>query len=150
MGSAAVRRRRRQTLTKPKLILTIGHSTRDLEEFIRLLKAHGVTRVGDVPTVPRSRHKPQFNKETLPHSLDAAGISYEQMPGLGGFRRAKAGSPNLGWRNSSFRGYADYVQTAEFDENLRLLADPESEDRVVLWITPSSRCRRSTRGQARR
>ncbi len=135
----------RQTLTAPKLILTIGHSTRDLEEFIRLLQAHGVTRVVDVRSVPRSRHNPQFNKETLPHSLNVAGIAYELMPGLGGFRRPKADSPNLGWRNSSFRGYADHMQTDEFDENLKSLMDLAGEDRVALMCAEAVpwRCHRS-------
>jgi uncharacterized protein (DUF488 family) len=130
---------------KPKLILTIGHSTRDLNEFISLLKVHGVTRVVDVRTVPRSRHNPQFNRETLPDSLRAAGISYEHLPGLGGFRRARADSPNVGWRNSSFRGYADYMQTAEFEENLKSLADTGSRAQVVLMCAEAVpwRCHRS-------
>ena len=95
-------------------ILTIGHSTRSIDEFIRLLKAHGVTRLVDVRTVPRSRHNPQFNRENLPGSLSDAGISYIHFPELGGLRRTTSSSPNTGWRNLSFRGYADYMQTAEF------------------------------------
>lgn len=135
----------RRPVKKPKLILTIGHSTRDLEAFIRLLKVHGVTRVVDVRTVPRSRHNPQFNKETLPDSLRAARISYEHNPGLGGFRQARADSPNLGWRNSSFRGYADYMQTVEFDENLKSLADTGTSERVALMCAEAVpwRCHRS-------
>jgi len=95
------------------IVLTIGHSTRPLEEFIRLLQAHGVRRVVDVRTVPRSLHNPQFNKTSLPESLNKAGLAYVHMPGLGGLRRAKPDSINIGWRNASFRGYADYMQTPE-------------------------------------
>src|SRR6202008_631025 len=95
-------------------LFTIGHSTRALDEFIALLRAHAVTRVVDVRTVPRSRHNPQFNRDALPDSLSKAGLGYLHMPGLGGLRRAKSDSLNAGWRNDSFRGYADYMQTPEF------------------------------------
>ncbi len=135
----------REPMEEPKLILTIGHATRALEDFIRLLRIHGVTLLVDVRSVPRSRHNPQYNKETLPKSLRAAGIAYEQMPGLGGFRRARADSPNAGWRNSSFRGYADYMQTADFEENLRLLAERATKDRVAVMCAEAVpwRCHRS-------
>ncbi len=93
------------------IVLTIGHSTRTLAEFIGLLQAHGAARVADVRTVPRSRHNPQFNKTSLPGSLKQAGLGYVHLPGLGGLRHAKGDSLNLGWRNASFRGYADYMQT---------------------------------------
>lgn len=86
------------------LVLTIGHSTRTLDEFIALLKAHAVTWLVDVRTVPRSRHNPQFNKDSLPDSIKKAGVGYVHMPGLGGLRHAKRDSPNGGWRNASFRG----------------------------------------------
>jgi uncharacterized protein (DUF488 family) len=99
-------------------MLTIGHSNRTLEDFLALLKAHGVERLVDVRTVPRSRHNPQFNRETLPEPLAGAGIEYFHMPGLGGLRHARRDSINEGWRNLSFRGYADYMQTAEFERNL--------------------------------
>src|ERR1022692_2258490 len=100
------------------VVLTIGHSTRTLAEFIGLLQAHGVSRIVDVRTVPRSRHNPQFNRETLPGLLKAAGIGYRHMAALGGFRHATPGSPNLGWHNASFRGFADYMQTPEFVRGL--------------------------------
>src|SRR5690242_7307986 len=103
------------------LILTIGHSTRTLAEFIHLLKVHGVSRVMDVRTVPRSRHNPQFNKDSLPQELKKAGIGYIHLPGLGGLRHAKRDSLNVGWRNTSFRGYADYMQTPEFAQSLEEL-----------------------------
>ncbi len=88
-------------------VLTIGHSTRPVAEFIKLLSAHGVTQLVDVRTVPRSRHNPQFNTDALPASLASAGIGYVHASGLGGFRPTSAESPNGGWRNLSFRGYAD-------------------------------------------
>ena len=98
------------------IVLTIGHSTRTLDEFIALLKAHAVTLVVDVRTIPRSRHNPQFNKESLPDSLKKTGLGYVHMSGLGGLRHAKPDSLNAGWRNASFRGYADYMQTPEFEK----------------------------------
>ena len=103
--------------TKP-VIFTIGHSTRPLEEFIELLRARGIERVIDIRTIPRSRHNPQFNGETLGPTLRAARIGYVQLKKLGGLRHAKADSKNLGWRNASFRGFADYMQTAEFEAGL--------------------------------
>jgi uncharacterized protein (DUF488 family) len=104
-------------------MLTIGHSTHPLEAFVRMLQAHGVETLVDVRTVPRSRHNPQFNRETLPESLQAAGIAYVHMEGLGGLRHARRDSVNTGWRNLSFRGYADYMQTAEFAAALQQLIE---------------------------
>ncbi len=103
--------KRKASAEPPPVVLTIGHSTRTLEEFIGLLQAHGATRVVDVRTVPRSRHNPQFNKASLPRALKKAGLGYVHLPGLGGLRHAQRDSLNLGWRNASFRGYADYLQT---------------------------------------
>ena len=97
-------------------IFTIGHSTRPLADFIAMLRAHGVERVVDVRSIPRSRHNPQFNRETLARHLRAAGIGYVHLKKLGGLRHAKADSANLGWHNASFRGFADYMQTDEFLE----------------------------------
>jgi uncharacterized protein (DUF488 family) len=104
------------------LVMTIGHSTHTLEEFIRLLQAHGATCVVDVRTVPGSRHNPQFNKTSLPRSLKEVGLGYVHMPGLGGLRHAERDSLNGGWRNASFRGYADYMQTPEFAQSLENLS----------------------------
>jgi len=125
--------------------LSVGHSTRSLEDFIRLLQVHEVTCVADVRTMPRSRHNPQFNRETLPDALRAAGIAYEHMPGLGGLRPARADSPNKGWRNASFRGYADYMQTGAFGESLAALVARACRDRVVLMCAEAVpwRCHRS-------
>ncbi len=127
------------------LVLTIGHSTRPLDEFIRLLQAHGVTRVVDVRTVPRSRHNPQFNKTSLPRSLKKAGLGYVHLPGLGGLRHAKRDSANVGWRNASFRGYADYMQTPEFTQSLEELIRLSKEDRIALMCAEAVpwRCHRS-------
>ena len=127
------------------IVLTIGHSTRTLEEFIGLLQAHAVSRVVDVRTVPRSRHNPQFNKDSLPDSLNKAGLGYVHMPGLGGLRHAKRDSPNLGWRNASFRGYADYMQTPEFAKSLEELIQLAGRDRIALMCAEAVpwRCHRS-------
>src|SRR3989449_11406988 len=104
-------------------IWTVGHGTRSVDDLIRLLAAQGVGRLVDVRTVPRSRHNPQFNRDRLPDDLARAGIGYVHMPGLGGLRRPRPDSVNLGWRNSGFRGYADYMQTLEFAAGLdRLIA----------------------------
>ena len=100
------------------LIFTLGHSTRAIQTFIDLLKSNRITLVADIRSIPRSRHNPQFNKDVLPDELAGSGIGYEHMPGLGGLRHVLAGSRNGGWRNSSFRGFADYMQTAEFETAL--------------------------------
>lgn len=105
----------------PPTIWTIGHSTRPIAEFIALLRAHGINLLIDVRTVPRSRHNPQFNTEALAESLRGAGLGSIHMPALGGLRKARKDSINDGWRNASFRGYADYMQTPEFCEALEVL-----------------------------
>jgi|CZKV01.1.fsa_nt_gi uncharacterized protein (DUF488 family) len=127
------------------VVLTIGHSTRTLEEFISLLKTHSVTRVVDVRTVPRSRHNPQFNKDSLPEELRKVGLGYVHLPGLGGLRHAKGDSLNLGWRNASFRGYADYMQTPEFEESLDELIQLAKQDRIAIMCAEAVpwRCHRS-------
>jgi uncharacterized protein (DUF488 family) len=102
---------------------TIGHSTRSLDEFLALLRAHGIAKVADVRRFPRSRRHPHFDGAALARDLAAAGIAYLHRPGLGGFRHARSDSPNLGWHNQSFRGYADYMLTAEFARHLAALLD---------------------------
>ena len=99
-------------------VFTIGHSTRPIEQFIELLIAHGVKRVIDVRTIPCSRHNPQFNRESLAESLRGSGIGYTHLKKLGGLRHPTKDSTNLGWRNSGFRGFADYMQTPEFEAAL--------------------------------
>jgi len=99
-------------------IFTIGHSTRPLNEFIGLLRANGVKRVIDIRTIPRSRHNPQFNRDTLGPALRKSAIAYVHLKKLGGLRHAKQDSTNLGWHNASFRGFADYMETPEFAAGL--------------------------------
>ena len=135
---------------KPTVVLTIGHSTRTLEEFIGLLRAHAVTRVVDVRTVPRSRHNPQFNQDSLPDSLKKAGLGYVHMPGLGGLRYAKRDSINVGWRNPSFRGYADYMLTPEFERGLEELIHLAKQEQIAIMCAEAVpwRCHRSLIGDA--
>src|SRR5580700_11472770 len=127
------------------LVMTIGHSTRTIEEFIHLLRAHGATCVVDVRTVPRSAHNPQFNKTSLERRLEKFGLKYVHLPGLGGLRHAKLDSPNAGWRNASFRGYADYMQTAEFEQSLKKLIRLAKPGRIALMCAEAVpwRCHRS-------
>ena len=126
-------------------ILTVGHSTRPIEEFLNLLRAHGVQLLADIRTVPRSRRNPQFNTDALPSSLKAAGVDYTHLPGLGGLRKPRPDSPNGGWKNDSFRGYADYMQTPEFDESLANLLRLAQERSVAIMCAESVpwRCHRS-------
>jgi uncharacterized protein (DUF488 family) len=102
-------------------LLTVGHSTRSFEEFVELLRAHGVRCLVDVRRFPRSRAHPQFNKAALARRLPARGIAYRHVEALGGRRAPAADSPNAGWRNRSFRGYADYMSTSDFREALASL-----------------------------
>jgi uncharacterized protein (DUF488 family) len=126
-------------------VLTIGHSTRPLHEFLELLRSHAVNLLIDVRTVPRSRTNPQFNRDTLPDALRTAGIGYEHAAGLGGLRRSRADSPNTGWRNPSFRGYADYMQTPQFDAALERLIERATHERVAIMCAEAVpwRCHRS-------
>jgi uncharacterized protein (DUF488 family) len=127
------------------VVLTIGHSTRTLEEFISLLREYDVQKVVDIRTVPRSRHNPQFNREELPNSLKAMGIDYVHMPSLGGLRHPVSDSPNTGWRNLSFRGFADYMQKEEFEKSLRALIELAKTERLTLMCAEAVpwRCHRS-------
>jgi uncharacterized protein (DUF488 family) len=104
-------------------IWTIGHSTRTIDTFISLLKANGISLLADVRSLPGSKRYPQFNKEALVDSLGKAAISYEHFPELGGRRKAKPDSKNTAWRNESFRGYADYMETEEFNKDVKRLLD---------------------------
>ena len=124
-------------------MMTIGHSNRQLAEFIAMLQAHGVQTLADVRTVPKSRYNPQFNRDTLPSALEAAAIRYVHIPGLGGLRHPRKDSTNLGWRNPSFRGYADYMQSAEFARGLEeLIAIPGAVAIMCAEAVPW-RCHRS-------
>ena len=126
-------------------ILTVGHSTRTLEDLIRLLKAHGVKLVVDVRTIPRSKRNPQFNQESLPGSLRTSGMDYIHLKELGGLRHPKVDSENKAWKNLSFRGFADYMQTAEFEAGLERLIILSHERTVAIMCAEALpwRCHRS-------
>ncbi|MEO7762546.1 MAG: DUF488 domain-containing protein [Casimicrobiaceae bacterium] len=127
------------------MVCTIGHSNRPIEDFIGLLWTNEVAQVIDVRTIPRSRHNPQFNLDALPASLAATGIDYLHMPGLGGLRHAHVASPNSGWHNASFRGYADYMQSADFAENVDRVVALARVQRCALMCAEAVpwRCHRS-------
>jgi uncharacterized protein (DUF488 family) len=95
-------------------IYTIGHSTRSVDDFVAILKSHGIVQLADIRTIPRSRRHPQFEREALRRSLADAGIDYRHMAALGGLRKPRKDSANSAWRNEGFRGYADYMETAAF------------------------------------
>jgi uncharacterized protein (DUF488 family) len=130
---------------RSSVVLTIGHSTRSLEEFLGLLEARGVEHLADVRTIPRSRHNPQFNRDGLARQLRKAGVGYTPMPALGGLRHARPNSPNGGWRNASFRGFADYMQTPEFQGGLGALIEAAARARTVIMCAEAVpwRCHRS-------
>ncbi|MGH7581848.1 MAG: DUF488 family protein [Gemmatimonadales bacterium] len=126
-------------------IFTVGHSTLPIERFIALLHVYGIERLVDIRTVPRSRHNPQFNADALPASLAAAQIDYLHMEALGGLRHTRKDSINTGWRNASFRGYADYMQTPEFAAALDELIGMSRDRRIAVMCAEAVpwRCHRS-------
>lgn len=128
-----------------RVIFTVGHSTRTGKEFIEVLRAHDVRQLADVRTIPRSRHNPQFNRAVLSRALRRAGIAYRHMAGLGGLRHPRPDSINTGWRNKSFRGYADYMQTREFLVAMQKLIALAKQKRVALMCAEAVpwRCHRS-------
>ncbi len=123
---------------------SIGHSTHPLDRLVELLALHGVTLLADVRTVPRSRRHPHVATEALAASLPAFGIAYRHLPRLGGWRRAAPDSPNGGWRNASFRGYADHALTAEFAAGLAELDVLAAGDRTAVMCSEAVwwRCHR--------
>jgi len=127
------------------LIRTVGHSTRPVDALIGMLKAHGIERLIDVRTIPRSRYNPQYNREELERSMLEAGIGYKHVKALGGLRHPRKDSLNLGWRNESFRGYADYMQTPEFESALTELVEAAAREKVVILCAEAVpwRCHRS-------
>lgn len=133
------------TAVSTSTLWTIGHSTRPIDEFITLLRAHKIAELIDVRTVPRSRHNPQFNADALAQSLQAAEIRYRHMPALGGLRKTKKDSRNTGWRNESFRGYADYMQTKEFEQAIDELMAEGRLNRIAVMCAEAVpwRCHRS-------
>jgi uncharacterized protein (DUF488 family) len=135
---------------KALVVWTIGHSTRPIEEFVALLKANRITLIADVRKLPGSRRFPQFNQTELKQSLNAAGIGYEHLPGLGGRRPARKDSPsgewnNGAWKNAAFRGFADYMQTPEFADNLARVVELARSERIALMCAEAVpwRCHRS-------
>ena len=126
-------------------IWTVGHSTHPIEEFLRILHSADIRQLIDVRTIPKSRRNPQFNRENLPGGLGGAGIQYKHMPKLGGLRHPRPDSINVAWRNASFRGYADYMQTAEFQVALQTLLGVSSAERTAIMCAESVpwRCHRS-------
>ena len=135
-------------MTNP--VYTFGHSTRPIEEFIHLLKLHQIETVVDVRSIPKSRHNPQFNEDALRTSLAASGLAYQHFEGLGGLRHTTHASVNTAWRNASFRGYADYMQTPAFTENLEKLMALAAQTQVVIMCAEAVpwRCHRSLIGDA--
>ena len=126
-------------------IFTVGHSTLPIEQFIALMHTYGIACVSDIRTVPRSRHNPQFNSDALGPELKPEHIDYVPLPALGGLRHARKDSPNTGWRNKSFRGYADYMQTEAFAEGLATLIDMSRQKRTAIMCAEAVpwRCHRS-------
>lgn len=127
------------------MITTIGHSTHSLIEFIHILKAHDIQILVDVRTIPRSRFNPQFNQTTLPKKLKKEGIDYIHFPQLGGLRHTLKNSINNAWKNRSFRGYADYMQTREFVHAIRDLMKTAKKKNIALMCAEGNpfRCHRS-------
>ncbi len=131
--------------TPPLTILTIGHSTRPIDEFTELLRSNGVKQLIDIRTIPKSRRNPQFNSDALAASLRAVRIRYVHLKELGGLRHPRPDSVNLGWRNESFRGYADYMQTEEFVAALDRVIELAREHPTALMCAEAVpwRCHRS-------
>ncbi len=131
-------------------IFTIGHSTHPLEEFVAMLMAHDIARLVDVRTIPKSRRMPHFNSESLASELSARKIHYAHLKALGGLRHPKKDSLNTGWRNDSFRGYADYMATAEFQQGIERLLKLARAKRTAIMCAEAVpwRCHRSLIGDA--
>jgi uncharacterized protein (DUF488 family) len=126
-------------------IFTIGHSTRPIEDFIGMLKSFDIRALVDIRTIPRSRYNPQYSQNFLERSLKDEKIKYYYMKELGGLRPAKKDSPNQGWRNSSFRGYADHMQTQEFQDAVQKLINLGHKQRIAMMCAEAVpwRCHRS-------
>lgn len=126
-------------------VYTVGHSTRSLDDFAALLKRYGITLLVDVRSIPRSRHNPHFNGDTLPAFLQTLEIDYLHLKALGGLRHSRADSPNSGWRNASFRGFADYMQTPAFEAGITEVLQLATQQTVALMCAEAVpwRCHRS-------
>jgi uncharacterized protein (DUF488 family) len=135
----------RKTDDAAGILYTIGHSTRTTRELVELLRAHGVEQVLDVRTIPKSRYNPQFNRPALSRSLHAVNIGYRHVKALGGLRHPRSDSINLGWRNASFRGFADYMQTEDFVVGLARLEELAARRPTAIMCAEALpwRCHRS-------
>jgi uncharacterized protein (DUF488 family) len=127
------------------LLYTVGHSTRPLDELVDALRAFDISILVDIRTIPRSRHNPQYNGDALRAALPARHIRYVHLPELGGLRRPRKDSPNTGWRNDSFRGFADYMLTEPFESGLAKLRSIASDGVLALMCAEAVpwRCHRS-------
>ncbi|MGA2331839.1 MAG: DUF488 domain-containing protein [Syntrophales bacterium] len=132
------------------IIYTIGHSTHTVDEFVEMLQAFNIEMVVDVRSIPKSRHNPQFNKEQLKKSLHKHKIDYVHLDALGGLRHTTKASVNTAWKNASFRGFADYMQTSEFAEGMEQLVGLTEKKRVAIMCSEAVpwRCHRSLIGDA--
>ncbi|MCL5733419.1 MAG: DUF488 domain-containing protein [Patescibacteria group bacterium] len=130
---------------KNPVVYTIGHSTRKMKEFLNMLINYGVKELVDVRTIPRSRHNPQFNEAMLKYRLKKADITYKRIKELGGLRHSLKNSVNMGWKNKSFRGYADYMQTSDFESGLKNLQKIAVKKRTAIMCAEALpwRCHRS-------
>lgn len=126
-------------------VFTVGHSTHPIEEFVALLQAHDIEQIVDVRSIPKSRHNPQFNGPSLKESLKKAHIRYKLLKKLGGLRYTTKDSINLGWRNASFRGYADYMASEGFAEGLQELMEIAIVKKTAIMCAEAVpwRCHRS-------
>lgn len=124
---------------------TVGHSTRSLEELVEILRAFEIEVLVDIRTIPRSRRHPQFESGALASAMRSRGLEYVHVPELGGLRRARKDTPNTGWRNASFRGYADHMETAEFERGLATVHALATRKRIALMCAEAVpwRCHRS-------
>jgi uncharacterized protein (DUF488 family) len=131
--------------SRKHIIYTIGHSTHPIDAFLQMLNDFHIQKVVDVRTIPKSRFNPQYNEDSLRQSLAIGRIKYLPMPGLGGLRHARKDSVNMGWRNASFRGYADYMQTDDFAKNLQALIKESRKDLTAIMCAEAVpwRCHRS-------
>ena len=127
------------------IVYTVGHSTREWDDFVALLARDGVRHIADVRRFPGSRRHPHFSSDAMRRALPEAGIAYTHLPELGGRRRPRPDSPNAQWRNESFRGYADYMETPEFRAALDALLDIARRDSTAVMCAEAVpwRCHRS-------
>jgi uncharacterized protein (DUF488 family) len=132
-------------MSRSQYIYTIGHSTRTLQDLVRLLEHFEIQLLLDVRTVPRSRHVPHFNSEVLARAIETEGMEYHSFKQLGGLRKPLPNSPNAGWRNASFRGFADYMQSEAFWSAIAEVIHCAAETRVALMCAEAVpwRCHRS-------